>query len=167
MSIDLAGPQNATTQTDAQGFYQFLGLSAGTWSVVPRKSGDITNAIDIDDVGTALDAAVALQSLSPEQELACDVTGNGSVSAFDAGLVLQFTDQALATFPAAAQCGSDWAFVPMPTPVADAVTQQPLPTTSSCQPGAITFDPLGQSVAGQNFVGVAFGDCDLDWLPAP
>jgi hypothetical protein len=167
VNVDLNGPQNASTQTDAQGFYEFLGLSAGTWSVVPHKTADVIDAVDIDDVQTGLGAAVGLQSLAAEAALACDVTGNGSVSAYDAALTLQFIDQTLPSFPTAVQCGSDWAFIPRPTPVAGAVTQQPVPAPSSCQPGVITFDPLGQSVAGQNFAGVAFGDCDLDWLPVP
>jgi len=163
----LSGPQSASTQTDAQGFYQFLGLAAGTWSVVPAKTGGVDGAIDLDDVQTALEAAVGLQPITADLALACDVSGNGSVSAYDAGLTLQYTDQTLLSFPTAVQCGSDWAFIPVPTPVANAVVQQPVPAPSSCQPGMITFDPLGQDVAGQNFVGVAFGDCDRDWVPAP
>jgi hypothetical protein len=164
--VELIGAQSATAQTDALGFYQFGGLAAGTWSVAPRKIGDAGQGISLTDVDVALDVAVGRQTLSADRALACDVTANGSVTAYDAGLTLQYLAGTLASYPAAVECDSDWVFVPVPTPAGGAVTQ-PDPGAASCQAGAITFDALGQSVSGQNFSAVVFGDCDGDWQPSP
>jgi hypothetical protein len=35
----------------------------------------------------------------------------------------------------------------------------------ACQPGTLTFDPLTQSVSGQDFRAVLFGDCTGNWQP--
>jgi len=164
-NVDLVGPQPASTQTDGLGAYQFVGLSAGTWSIVPSKTGDASQSITTTDVQTALEASVGIQTLSPEQALTCDVTANGSVTAYDGGLMLQLIDQALSTLPAGQQCNSDWIFFPAPTPVAGGSLIQPAPAPDSCEAGAITFAPLTQSVEGQNFSAAAFGDCDFDWMP--
>lgn len=165
--VNLIGPHNATTQTDATGFYQFFGLSLGTWSVVPRKDDQATQSIGAADVQLTLEAAVGLESLSSHQMLACDVSGNGSVSGYDGAIQLQLIAQTVDSSPAADQCNSKWGFIPVPTPVPGSSAVQPQLTGGSCQPGQLVFEPLAQSAAGQNFVGVVFGDCNVDWQPAP
>jgi hypothetical protein len=160
-NVDLVGAQNTTTQTDAGGIYQFV-VASGNWRVVPRRSGSTAGLITLADVQAALEARVGLQSLSAVRSLACDVSANGSVAAYDAALILNYINMTLASFPPAGPCASDWVFVPMPTPVANSSTVSPVPGPVTCQQGAIRFDPLSQSVDGQNFQGIAFGDCDPD-----
>jgi hypothetical protein len=166
-SVDLMGAQPASTQTDALGMYEFAGLSVGTWTVAPQRTGGASQSITEADAQTALAARVELESLTAEQALACDVTANGSVSGYDAGLILRFVAQLSTSFPAAGPCGSDWVFVPKPTPVPGASIVAPMPSPAACQAGAIVYDPLSQSALGQNFDGVAFGDCNGDWAPQP
>jgi hypothetical protein len=69
-------------------------------------------------------------------------------------------------FPAAQQCGSDWAFVPVPAPAPNQVIQPPQINAGSCQPGVIAFQPLDDPAADQNFSAVLFGDCSGNWQPA-
>jgi hypothetical protein len=166
-TVNLLGPENATTQTDSAGFYEFQGLSPGSWAVRPSMSGGTNAAIAGDDALAALDVAVGLQTTSAAGDLACDVTANGAVSAYDASLILQHVGGTPAALPVVTQCASTWGFIPLPTPVAGANTVPLAPSPGPCQHGAIAFDPLTQSAAGQNFAGLVFGDCTLDWAPAP
>jgi hypothetical protein len=165
VDVDLVGAQAANTQTDGLGAYEFAGLTPGTWSVIPRRTGGLAASITSTDVQTALEASVGTQTLDAEQELACDVTADGSVSAYDGALMLQRIDATLLIFPVVEQCDSDWIFFPVPTPAPGGSAMQPAPAPDTCEPGSITFAPLTQSAEGQNFSAAVFGDCDLDWMP--
>jgi hypothetical protein len=71
----------------------------------------------------------------------------------------------LARFPVAQACNSDWAFVPVPASVANQRLIQPRMRAGSCQHGGIALEPLAGSAAGQDFLGILFGDCTGNWQP--
>lgn len=107
---------------------------------------------------------VGARSFSDEQSLACDVTGNGTVSALDASHILQSVVGLIGRLPVADLCGSDWAFKPIPTPVANQSIILPAATDTSCQRGQICYAPLSEAAGGQNFLGIVYGDCTGNWV---
>jgi hypothetical protein len=108
-----------------------------------------------------------LRTFDPEQRLACDVTGNGTVSALDATKILQRTVNLISRFPVAQTCASDWLFVPSPAAAANQYVIAPQNMAGKpCQPGAIEFRPLAGQLADQDFAAVLIGDCTGNWAPA-
>ncbi len=164
--VQWQGLSTGAVQTDeASGQFTVSGLPCAWWSIQPAKIGDMGNAIDIVDAVTILEAAAGLRTLSGPQQLACDVSGDGAVDSDDADLILQHVVGSTARFPAAQNCGSDWAFIPQPVMMTNEVTLQPRLSRSSCQAGALSFEPLATDATDQDFSAVLFGDCNGDWQP--
>src|SRR5689334_8953190 len=89
VTMTLQGPTVLSTATDSAGSFTFAGISADTWTLQPQKQSPAGLEISALDAVYALASAAQLMTLTPEQAIACDVTGNGSVSALDAALILQ------------------------------------------------------------------------------
>lgn len=165
VTVTMQGPTAINTQTDAEGAFRLTGVEAGQeWRLIPQKLGGQGSGI------SALDATYVLQSLvglrpplDAQQQLACDVTGNGSLSAFDAALILQYKVGLLAKFPIVERLGSDWVFLPTPAPVAN--QQLIMPDLANGQPGAIVYNPLQADATDQDFTAILFGDCTGNWQP--
>jgi hypothetical protein len=154
----------AQTQSDANGQYAFTGLSIGTQQLRAGKAGDAGAGISVLDAVYVLEALSGTRTLSTAQQLACDVTGNGSLSTLDAAKILQYKAGLITSFPVAQTCASDWAFVP--TGPASATLIQPRMFPGSCQPGSISFNPLADQCSGADFSAVLFGDCTGNWQPS-
>jgi hypothetical protein len=161
------GTAAAAISTGLDGQFAFSGFGQGNWEVQPQKTGDLGFAVDINDAVMVLKATVGAVTLSPRQQLAADVSGDGSVDINDAVLILRYTVGAITRFPVAQTCNSDWAFVPEPDPVANQQIVAPQIGVTACQPnGAINFRPLTTQATNQNFSAVLFGDCDGSWRPS-
>ena len=160
-------PATTETMTDDGGAFSFSTIAGGDWRVQPLKLGDTAAAITALDAVYVLQAAAGLRSLTPNQQMACDVSGNGTVTAMDAVLILQYKVGLLANLPVAQACGSDWTFIPDPT---DTSSNQQLmaPETApdGCHTGAIAFEPLLADADGQDFLALVIGDCSGSWQPA-
>ena len=59
--------------------------------LTPRKLGDRGSAISALDAAYVLQHVVGMRTLDDAQQLACDVSGNGTLSALDATRILQLT----------------------------------------------------------------------------
>lgn len=162
-TVQLLGTGAGVTQTDATGQYTFTSVPGGNWQLQPQKLGGSLTAISALDAVYALQASLGLRSLSPEQHVACDVSGNGEVSPFDAVLILQYQVGLISSFPVGRDCASDWAFIPAPTVTSNQVVLPPQMGAGSCQLGTIAFQPLSSSAAGQDFSAMLFGDCTGNW----
>jgi len=156
----------AAVQTDFSGQFAFMDLTGGNFEIAPQKTGDVGDAISSLDAAYALQAAVGLRSLTPEQQLACDVTGNGTVSSFDAQLILQYKVGLIGSLPVASLCGFDWAFMPVPVTISNQDLIPPQVSLSSCETGAIVFQPLDSFADHQDFSALVFGDCTGNWQPS-
>jgi hypothetical protein len=155
----------AQTESDAAGQYAFTGLSVGTTQVRAGKSGDFGAGISALDAVYVLESLSGTRTLSTAQRLACNVTGDGSLTTLDATMILQYKAGLITSFPVARTCASDWAFIPT-GPVSTAIQLvQPQMDTGNCQPGSITFNPLADQCSGANFSAVLFGDCTGNWQP--
>jgi hypothetical protein len=157
--------EGAATSTSTDGTYAFSDLEPGTFHVVPRKLGDARGAVSSLDAAFAIQDSIGSRMLSADQRLACDVTGNGSVSSLDGARITQLVLGILSRFPVAEACGSDWAFVPSPVAAMNQTLIAPAVAPGTCTNGAIRFDPLLGNVAGQDFRAVLFGDCTGNWAP--
>jgi hypothetical protein len=157
------GSATLSAETDDTGLYE-LQLPPDTWLIEPFKSGDAGNAI------TAMDASYVLQGiygsrwLSPQQQLACDVNGNGRLDLVDASLIMLGGAGKIRRFPVADLCGSDWAFDPAPAFAPDQQSIRPRIGDQGCQPGTIAVRPLN-SLDNQTFQAILFGDCTGNWQP--
>lgn len=159
------GSGSTATQTAYSGQYEMTGMSPTDWNVQPVKLGDVNSAISSLDAAYVLQAAIGLRNLTAEQQLACDVTGNGTVSSLDAARILQLVVGALSRFPVSESCGSDWIFVPAPAQAENQQVTTPHIEGGACQPGCISLNPLSGAVQNQDFLGVLFGDCTGNWQP--
>jgi hypothetical protein len=153
----------ASTSTSTDGTYSISDLEPGTIQVEPRKLGDLQDAISSLDAAFATQSSIGFRTLTADQRLACDVTGNGAVSSLDAARIVQLVLGVIPRFPVASLCGSDWAFVPDPLPAPNQELVAPQVDAGGCTAGAIRFDPLAGNLNGQDFRAVLFGDCTGNW----
>jgi Beta-propeller repeat len=163
VSINVPGANPPTVQTNFQGNYQVNGLALTNWTVSATKESDFGSGISALDAAYALQAAAGSRTLTPDQELACDVTGNGALSALDAARILQFAVGQMSSFDIAHTCGSDWLFVPEPQQAPFQTLNLPLTDSDPCVHGSISFNPLTVNATGQNFRAILLGDCTGNW----
>jgi hypothetical protein len=166
-SVALVGSQgSATSTTDDLGQFTFSEPDQGTWELQPRKRGGAGSAVSALDAALVLRTVVGEDTLEPLQRLACDVTGNGHMSALDASRILQVAVGKVASVPIADVCGSDWVFLPEPALLPNQRLIQPQLGVHSCRPGGIVLDPLVGDAPQQDFTAVLFGDCTGNWSDA-
>ena len=163
--VQFNGPSSITGQTNASGNYSAT-LAQGTWSIEPAKTGGFGMAVSSLDAARVLQSLAGLQRFTSQQRLACDATGDGSISTLDAVYILQFSAGLIDQLPAARMCGSDWLFYPDPATVPNQAVILPDLGNGTCQQGSIVLNPLVNSVDSQNFDGILLGDCTGNWTAA-
>ncbi|MEO0114372.1 MAG: FlgD immunoglobulin-like domain containing protein [candidate division WOR-3 bacterium] len=148
-NVVISGAIDDTTLTDSTGFYQFTGLpSLQNYTVSPYKINSARQtAVSSYDAALILRHAVSIDTLDSLQRIAGDVSGNGSVTAYDAGQVLQYAVGVRQHFPAGHRPGQDtvdWAF----------------------RPPSRTYDTLRENQINQDYRAILFGDPSGNWHPA-
>lgn len=161
-SVNLTGPSSPSVETGAAGQYA-VNLALGTWSIEPAKTGGFGSAVSSLDAARVLQSLTGQQRFTDQQRLACDATGDGTISTLDAVYILQFSAGLIDQLPAARMCGSDWLFYPDPGAAPNQATILPDLVGGTCQQGAIVLNPLAGSVSDQNFDGILLGDCTGNW----
>ncbi len=151
--------------SNGAGVYTVTSLPASTIEIVPRKDGDIGDAVSPLDAAWILQSTANMRQLTALQRLACDVTGDGTVSNYDAVEVLKRAVGLSDEFTVAGDslCGSDWVFLPAASAVANQTALLPVVGAGLCQPGAIRYQPLVSHAAGQSFHAAPYGDCTGNW----
>lgn len=165
VTVNLRGALQSATSTSMDGDYEFAEVEDGTWELIAEKSGDDSPAVTSLDAAYVLQHIAQLRSLDETQQLACDVTGDGQLSALDAALILQRHIGARATLPVSESCASDWLFMPIPEPMHQQLAVDPQVSTNACHNGKIMIEELLGEAEGQNFRAVLFGDCTGNWQP--
>lgn len=165
VTVHVMGPTNGTQSTSSGGAYAATALPLATWLIEPAKqAGFASGAISALDASYVLQHMVNSRDLTNSQQLACDVTGDGGLSALDATRIMQRALGSQVPFPAAASCGSDWLFVPNAASSQNQTQLQPLlDNGTTCRMGAVQFSPLAGQPSGQDFLGVVLGDCTGNW----
>ncbi|HSP99904.1 MAG TPA: dockerin type I domain-containing protein [Candidatus Dormibacteraeota bacterium] len=159
------GDTPGSVMTNAGGHYGFSTAGPGNVTVQPQKNGQFNAAITSLDAVTILQAIVNQTTLTPEQEHAADVTGNGSFSTLDATRILQFQAGTITRFAAADLCQSDWLFLPVPSPTPNQTLVNPVVGFGSCQQGAIALTSFTPPLAGRDFHAILLGDVTGNWHP--
>src|SRR5512144_1762334 len=77
VTVALQGQAPASMVTDAAGEFTLNALAGDNCSIQPQKRGDDGTAITAGDAVVALGAAVGLMTLDADQQMACDVSGDG------------------------------------------------------------------------------------------
>jgi hypothetical protein len=157
IGIDSTGDSNPETSTDPNGLYALGGLMGDVTVKTVQKLG-AARAADNNEAVTSFDAlliarsSIQLITLSGKQQIAGDASGNGTVSAYDAALVSQFTTQVLNHLPVATLKGSDWQFLRCDG-------------YPACTNPAFSYTPLtGPETA--NFYAILYGDVSGNWQKA-
>ena len=165
VTVTLRGVGEQTAETDGAGAFLFTGLHNRDWEIEPTKLGDVFGAVGLADAIRVLQHIVGHDSLDTFEVLACDVTGDGQVTAFDAARIFQFLLGRISGLPVATTCESDWIFVPVPIAVPN--QRLLLPQAGACLHGAIAYEPLQSFASAQDFLAIPVGDCTGDWQPPP
>ncbi len=162
VSVQMFGDAQLSAATDDSGQYTVPGVSQGDWRIEPSKVGQFSDGISSLDAAYILQSVGGLRRLDDLQRLACDVTGNGTVTSLDAARILQLRAGLIRRLPVAEACGSDWVFVPLATgePYQRVIVPE---MGSGCPRGQIALEPFELQAEAQNFVAVLFGDCTGNW----
>lgn len=168
---DALGNQTVT-HTDSAGHYAFDSFGpldgwATPWVLTPRR---LLRYEETHNTISALDASHALQmavGMRPQPvglaRVACDVTGDGSVSSLDAARILR--NRVDGNSPLTT-CDAEWAF----TPIAASGTNAILVgfSAATCGEGRAELLTGGGSLpnATVHFDATAFGDCSGNWTPS-
>jgi hypothetical protein len=147
--------------TGGTGGYAFGNL-AGSLSVSTTPKLGSPRASDHNGAVTSFDASliarhsVGLMTLSANQQIAGDVTGNGAVGSYDAAQVAQFAVQQIDHFEVAVATGSDWRFLRCDHYVSA--------TVQDCGAPVYAHAPLGGSRV-DDFYAVLYGEVSGNWEP--
>jgi hypothetical protein len=118
-------------------------------------------AVDPFDASLNAQHVVGLITLTANQSLAADVTGNGSLTSFDSAKIAQFSVGTITQLPVAVTNGSDWTFVPAPQAEPNQTTVNPVPQWA--QQGRIEYSPIVESAENQDFHAILYGDVSGNW----
>jgi len=140
-SLQLVGTESGSTASNTSGYYELLDILKGVVSVIPGKMGDFASGISSLDASRVSQHRVGLVTLTDRQQIAGDVSGNGSISSYDASLISQFRVGIISRFPIAVQNGSDWAF----------------------EPGEKNYTPIDSDRPGEDYLGILYGDVTGNW----
>jgi cytochrome c peroxidase len=157
VAVALSGTAQTTAQSASCGTFSFPNLEPGSYTVRPQLVGGGTAPLNTADVTSALQTSVGARTLTGWQAMACDVTGNGRITALDAARIMQRLSGRIPRFPVAERCASDWLFAPAPGapgPVA------PVVQIGSCTPAALSLS-LSAAINNADFDAIQFGDCSF------
>jgi hypothetical protein len=135
VTITAAGTPQIAATTDASGAYTLNGLGGGAYTVTPSKTGDV-NGIESLDATRIQQHLVGLITLTPNQLIAADTDGNGTVNSLDAARIQQY----LVQIPASNIIGQ-WKFVP--------VNRQ--------------YASISGNLSGQDYQAILVGDVSGNW----
>ena len=105
------------------------------YTVTPTKTSEV-NGITSQDAARAAEFAVGLATLTANQQIAADVTGNGTITSQDAARIAQF----VAGLSVAGSTGQ-WKFVP----------------------ASRTYASVNANLTGENYDAILIGDITGDW----
>jgi uncharacterized repeat protein (TIGR01451 family) len=163
--VGIDGDQDATAEgtTDPSGAYALGNLFGDVvLTALPKygtpRAADHNGAISSLDASVLARGVVGLLTLSANQRVAGEVTGDGTVSSTDASYIARFAVGLVDHFPVAATTGSDWKFLKC----------EPYgpPSNPGCGSPVYSFSPISQAETGKNFYALLYGDVTGNWQPS-
>ncbi|UCE18874.1 MAG: hypothetical protein JSV84_00535, partial [Gemmatimonadota bacterium] len=142
--VSLSGDGTGSANTDENGEYRLSSFSipdlclCNDYTVTPSKIDNWCGAVTDYDATLVRQYVLGQISLTPEQLIAADVSGNGQVTMIDANLIEQLSVHAINSFPV-----GDWAFLPE----------------------SISYPDLDSVETDGDFIGILYGDVSGNWEP--
>lgn len=133
----IAGAPPVSAMTDTLGVFSLSGFGAGSYTIAPTRVDDTSGAISAFDAGLIVQHVVGLDRLSGIPLVVADVSANGFVNSFDAGLIASFVNSS--GFPYGQT--SRWRFTP----------------------ASRTYSSVIGSIAGENYTALLMGDVSGNW----
>ena len=133
LNISMTGDTTTVVTTDSVGHYLFANILDGNYTIAPVNDDYLDRPLQISsyDASLALQADAELITLTANQQIAADASGDGSVTSFDASLIGRYVAEYIDEFPA-----GPWYFVP----------------------DSITFAPFEEDMSDQDFLAIGIGD---------
>lgn len=131
-------PAVASAATNAGGTYTLNGFGTGSYTVTPSKTGDTNNALTSFDASQISKHLVQTVTLTPQQLAAADVSGNGTITSFDASLIAQ----TVLGIPNAGNAGT-WRFTPV----------------------SRTYSNITVNHTSQDYTAILIGEVSGNWTP--
>ncbi len=137
--LQATGPDGPgpVAQSDASGAYRFENGLRPPATVSIAKSGDLRGSLSALDAAWIAQHDAGLRAFTPEQTTACDVSGSGSCTAYDAALLASF----LIDDPQPGSQAGEWRFAP----------------------GQRSYALLDQDELYEHYTGVVLGDVTSNW----
>jgi hypothetical protein len=137
--VRVTASSGSTVFTDANGAYVVTNLGTGSVLLLPSLPAlPSVNGITAADASLLLQAVLGIVTLTPDQGIAADVSGNGAITPFDAALIARFA----VGLPNVVYTGS-WRFSP--------------PNRS--------YDSLPMDLTSQDFALILMGEVTGNWAP--
>lgn len=155
-TLKLSGQQSVSQIADQNGNYSFNALHYGDFMLTPQKFGDQGRSITPFDAALILQHVVGNSQLTPYQRIAADVTGDATISAFDAALIMRYSVRLETKFPVMADSLDWWDFVPTSFTIND--------TNWVAHPDSLVYQPLDKDQFNQDFIGIIYGDVSQNWI---
>lgn len=152
----LSGQRNIIQLAAENGNYNINQLPYGNYRLMPQKRNDQGRYISPFDAALILQSVVGINQLSPYQRIAADVSGDGSVSTFDAALIMRYSVHLDKKFPVMHDSLDCWDFVPANFAIDDLNWQ--------AHPDSLTYSPLQADLFNQDFIGIVYGDVSQNWI---
>ena len=108
VTITAAGSVQRSGTTDSDGTYSINAFGPGDYTATPSKIGDDGTSISGFDAAAIAAHVVGGTPLTNNQVIVADVSGNGTITSFDAAMIASFT----VGLPESGSTGS-WRFVPL------------------------------------------------------
>ncbi|MBK8467353.1 MAG: proprotein convertase P-domain-containing protein [Chloracidobacterium sp.] len=132
------GSPSVFDTTNALGTYSLTGFGAGAYTVTPSKIGEQNGHLNIFDAALIAQdvAGPPLPQLSGNQLIVADVSGNGTITSFDAGLIANY----VVLLPPTGSTGN-WIF----------------------SPANRTYPSVTSDITGEDYSALLMGEVSGDW----
>ena len=131
----VGSPNISTTTGFPNGTYTLTGFGAGSYTVTPTKM-DGVNGITSFDAAKIAQHVAGISTLTGNQLIVADTSGNGQISSFDAAQIARYT----AAIPGFGSTGT-WKFVPVNR----------------------AYASVSSNVIGEDFVALLMGEVSGNW----
>ena len=131
------GSPTVSAITDSFGAFSLSGFGSGSYTVAPSRDDDISGTISAFDAALVGRHALGLIRLTSSALAAADVSGNGVVNSYDAGLIAGFVNSS----PFPHEMTSRWRFIP----------------------ASRTYPSITSNIAGENYSATLMGDVSGNW----
>lgn len=139
VTLSATGSQNTSGTSGSNGTFNITGFASGAYTLTPSKTGGATTThISSLDASAVAQFSVGLISLTANQQIATDVSGDGTISSLDASRIAQWSVGL--TLPAGDLTGT-WKFAP----------------------ATRTYSSVTESLTGQDFTAILMGDVSGNW----